>query len=207
MSFQEVQFPTNIRYSSSGGPQYNTEVIVLQSGHEQRNGNWSIPRHAYNINALKNGGDIQTVLDFFHAMRGRLHGFRFKDWSDFTSNDGTSAVAATDQPLSGVVDGVNDTFQCVKEYTIGSETLTRTITKIVSGTFVLAVDGVPTGSGWTLDYNTGIVTFTVAPTVGKVLTAGFEFDVPVRFDTDHLDMEQSYFETVTFSLPIIELRV
>lgn len=209
MSFEEVRFPTDIRYTSTGGPTYNTEVVVLQSGHEQRNGNWSNPRHVYNINRLDNAGDIQVLLDFFHAMQGRLHGFRFKDWADFTSNDQQGAITNTDQVVDGVVDGVNRVFQIAKNYTKGNQTLARHITKLVtvSGIAIDTVTVLP--SNYTLDMNTGVLTFDPgqAPSIGEVVTAGFEFDVPVRFDVDQLELEHHAYETITVGLPIIEIRV
>ena len=143
----------------------------------------------YNIVEMKRSSDFDTVLDFFHAMRGRLHGFRFKDWSDWKSNgmDRGVNVTNTDQSI-GTGDGATTDFQLSLTYTAGSQSYVRNITKPVAGSVVVAVDGVSQTytTNWTIDTTTGIVTFTAGhiPTAGQAITAGFEFDVPVRFDTD-----------------------
>ena len=154
MSFEETRFPENISYSSSGGPGYRTEVVVLESGREQRVGKWTNGRHMYNINAIKTDADFDAVIDFFHAMRGRLIGFRFKDWGDWKSNgiDPTSAVTPTDQVI-GTGDGSTAVFQLVKNYTVGGQTYARPITKPVNGTLRVAVDSVEKTetTHWTCD--------------------------------------------------------
>mgnify|MGYP000237617904 CR=1 FL=1 len=173
MAFIETpRFPENLSYGSQGGPEYLTGVAMLQSGHEQRRSVWTAPRHAYNASfAIKTVEHVDQVRAFFHSMKGKFHGFRFKDWNDYTSAaNGRDAASDTDQAL-GAGDGGTVDFQLVKNYLTGTEALVRPINKPVSGTVVVALNGTPQPSGWTVDTTTGIVTFGAAPGAGVVVTA------------------------------------
>ena len=118
----------------------------------------------------------------------------------------SGTLAATDQAI-GTGDGATTAFQLVKVYASGSQSWTRTITKPVDGTVKVAIDGTEQTSGWSVDTTTGLVTFTTAPATGAIITAGFEFDVPVRFDTDQLDvtLDIERLGSIT-SIPLLELR-
>lgn len=173
MSFQEVQFPSDIAFGSSGGPEFFTSIISTYGGFEQRNVNWSQARARYNVlHAIKNQAQIDELIIFFRKMRGKAYAFRFKDWADFL---------ATAQEI-GVGDSANKNFQLVKNYDSSS----RIISKPVSGSVTVYIDGVEQTSGVAVDSTSGIVSFVTAPAVDEVITADFEFDVPVRFDTDYL---------------------
>lgn len=209
MAFIETpRFPETLSYGSAGGPEYLTGVAVLQSGHEQRRSVWSYPRHAYNASfALKTRENVEALRQYFHAMKGRFHGFRFKDWADYTSAaNGRDAPDDEDQQI-GVGDGATVDFQLVKNYATGTETLVRSIAKPVSGTVVIALNGAPQASGWSVDTTTGIVTFVSPPAGAVVVTAGFEFDVPCRFDTDRLSVTADTYGIQSADVPIVELRV
>lgn len=187
MSFIETpRFPEDVSYGSTGGPNYRTDVVQLAGGAEARNSRWSYPLHRYDVAfGVRTQLQLETLLDYFHAMGGRLHGFRFKDWGDFKSNSATLSPADTDQVI-GTGDAAETDFQLVKVYTTGSLSRTRVITKPVSGTVVVALDGVPQGSGWSVDTTTGVVSFVSPPGSSVVVSAGFEFDVPARFGIDSL---------------------
>ena len=146
------------------------------------------------------------VVAFFEARNGRLHGFRFKDWGDHKSCPPSQTLGPTDQVI-GTGNGTSITFQLTKRYASGSHTWVRTITKPFAGTVLVAVDGAPLASGWSVDTTTGVVTFDTAPTAGVAITAGFEFDVPVRFDTDVFDvtLDLERLGSIT-SIPLLELR-
>jgi len=146
------------------------------------------------------------VVAFFEARNGRLYGFRWKDWGDYKSCLPSGTPSATDQTI-GTGDGTTGAFQLVKAYSSGAQTWTRSITKPVAGTVTLALDGVMQNTGWSVDTTTGLVTFTTAPASGATITAGFEFDVPVRFDTDQLDVTHDLerLGSIT-SIPLIEVR-
>ena len=146
------------------------------------------------------------MVAFFEARNGRLHGFRYKDWADYKSALPSQAVTPTDQQI-GTGTGSLQTFQLAKRYTSGAQTWVRTIAKPVTGTVRLALGMVEQLSGWTLDATTGVVTFTTAPGSGVIIRAGFEFDVPVRFDSDALDvtLDIERLGSIT-SISLLELR-
>ena len=197
--FVEVQFPADISYGSRGGPEFSTDVNELFSGHEQRNINWTQSRARYNVShGIKTPEQLETLIAFFRARQGRAVGFRFKDWTDYQ---------ATGEQI-GVGDDSTVDFQLAKDYTSGSVTITRDIKKPVNNSaFKLFVDAVEQVSGFTVDYATGIVTFDTAPANGEVITADFEFDVPVRFDSDRLDASIDDFGTRSWGdIPLVELR-
>jgi uncharacterized protein (TIGR02217 family) len=143
---------------------------------------------------------------FFEARNGRLYGFRFKDWSDFKSSLPSMARGFADQPI-GTGTGSNRFFQLAKTYTSGAQSWTRAIVKPVAGTVRVALGGVEQLSGWTVDTTTGIVSFTTAPGSGVAVAAGFDFDVPVRFDSDSMDvnLDIERLGSIT-SIPLMEIR-
>jgi len=197
--FHEVQFPPDISYGASGGPGYSTMVVTTVSGHERRNVSWAMARGRWNVaHGLKRREQVADLIAFFRARRGRAYGFRFKDWTDY------QALA---QSL-GVGDDVTTTFQLVKHYASGGVVETRLIAKPVTGTVKLYRDGVETTSGWSIDTTTGLVTFTTAPAVGVQVTADFAFDVPVRFDSDQMDVTIETYQLGTWGqIPVVELRL
>lgn len=207
--FDEVRFPEDVSYGSTGGPAWSTDVVVRASGVEKRNQNWSLARYKFNARyGVKTFEQLSNVIEFFWARAGRARGFRYKDWSDYTSAaDGYSPPTLLDQNI-GTGNGVLLTFQTRKRYTSGAITRDREIYKIVAGTFLLAVNSVLQSSpgDYTVDINTGIVTFTSAPAGGAVITCGYEFDVPVRFDSDEFQVNIEFFRGGSLDIPMIEVR-
>ncbi|KAA8614021.1 DUF2460 domain-containing protein [Salipiger aestuarii] len=210
MSFHEVRFPTDLSFGALGGPERRTDVVELTSGHEERNSPWAHSRRRYDAGfGLRRLDDIEKLLGFFEARSGQLHGFRWKDWADFKSCKPSTTVAATDQAI-GTGDGTATGFQLVKAYVSGSASYTRPITKPVEGTVVVAVAGVALTQGTDFGVNaaTGEVTLTTPPANGAQITAGFEFDVPVRFDTDHVHVSIATFQAGQApDVPVVEVRV
>lgn len=204
--FVETRFPTAISMGSLGGPSRQTQIVVFGSGYEARNARWLNSRRVYDIGyGLHSENDIHTVIEFFEARNGRLVGFRFKDWTDFKSCPPRDSISPTDQSLgTGAVSvGV---FQLRKAYTSGGVTWYRTIKKPVAGTTRVALNGVEQLSGWTVDTTTGEVTFAANPGPGVAVTAGFEMDTPVRFDTDKLEINMAEWAASKLqSIPLIEL--
>jgi uncharacterized protein (TIGR02217 family) len=207
MSFHEIRFPTSIAFHSSGGPERKTEIVTLGSGFEERNAVWANSRRRYDVGyGVKTLDDLHAVIAFFEARLARLYGFRFKDFADFKSCAPQSSVAPTDQPIA-TGDGANRVFQLTKTYTSGPATWSRTIRKPVGGTVRAAVDGTET-TAFTLDATTGQLTFDAAPANGATVTAGFQFDTPVRFDTDTLSVNISNFAAGEIpSIPIVEIAL
>jgi len=199
MGFVEAQFPADISYGSSGGPEYTTDIVTSQSGYEQRNVNWQQARATFNVaHGVKTKAQLDTLIAFFRARKGRAYGFRFKDWTDYQ---------AVNQ-LIGTGNGSATQFQLVKRYTSGAVTETRMITKPVAGTVQIYKNAVLQTSGVSIDTATGLVTFAVAPAAASAITANFEFDVPVRFDTDRLSARlESYGVHSWQDIPLVEVRV
>jgi len=207
MAFHEIRFPDNISRGARGGPERRTQVVELASGDEERNASWANSRRRYDVAyGIRRTDDLAAVVAFFEARNGRLHGFRYKDWADYKSSLPSLAITPTDQQI-GIGTGSLTTFQLVKRYTSGAQSWTRTIVKPVAGTVLVALGTVEQLTGWTLDTTTGVVTFTTAPGNGIIIRAGFEFDVPVRFDTDMLDvtLDIERLGSIT-SIPLLEIR-
>ncbi|CUH17629.1 hypothetical protein JSE7799_00400 [Jannaschia seosinensis] len=207
MALHEVRFPDDISRGARGGPERRTHIVELASGDEERNASWANSRRRYDVAyGIRRADDLAAVVSFFEARNGRLHGFRFKDWADHKSCLPSQTPAPTDQPI-GTGDGTTTAFQLVKRYASGSQTWVRTIIKPVAGSVRIALDGIEQGSGWLVDTTTGVVAFDTAPAAGVAITAGFAFDVPVRFDTDALDvtLDTERLGSIT-SIPLVEIR-
>jgi len=196
--FHEVQFPPDISYGASGGPGYSTTVVTTVSGHERRNANWAMARGRWNVaHGLKKREQVAELIAFFRARKGRAHGFRFKDWTDH------QAMA---QSL-GVGDGATTSFQLVKHYPSGGAVETRVIAKPVTDTVKLYRDGIAVATGWRVAPTPGLVTFSIAPAVGVQVTADFAFDVPVRFDSNQMDVTIETYQLGTWGqIPVVEIR-
>lgn len=211
MSFHEVRFPTDISLRSSGGPERRTEVVVLGSGYEERNTRWADSRRRYDAGyGIKSIADLYQVIAFFEERRGRLYGFRWQDKTDQKSCAPDAAPAASDQSV-GTGDGAMASFQLKKTYGSAFAPYERAITKPVLGSVLIAVDGVVQveSTDYVVDTTNGIVTFLPGrePPAGSAITAGYEYDVPVRFDTDELKIDLSSFEAGKIqNIPVVEIR-
>lgn len=210
MAFHEIRFPLEIALGASGGPERRTEIVTLGSGGEERNSPWAMSRRRFNAGlGLKKLDDIHEAIAFFEARHGRLHGFRWRDRADWKSGSPGAPVTPLDQAL-GEGDGARREFQLVKTYVSGEASYAREIVKPVVGSLRVAVAGeaMEEGTDFSADHATGILTFAVAPGEGAAVTAGFEFDVPVRFDTDFLDINLAAFEAGSVpDIPVVEIRL
>lgn len=203
MAFHEVRLPARLAFGSTGGIERRTEVVTLASGFERRATPWAHGRRRFLIGAgVRSLDDVAVLVAFFEARRGRLHGFRFKDFTDFRSCAPSASISPLDQRL-GEGTGAAVSFQLLKLY----GDIERPIRKPVEGSVRVAVDGVETAA-FTVDPATGDVTLAEAPPEGAVVTAGFAFDTPVRFDTDRIDVTLEGFEAGRLvAAPLIEIRV
>ena len=210
-SFHDVRFPTGISRRASGGPERRTDVVALASGHEERNSRWAHSRRRYNAGyGIRTLDEIHAVISFFEERRGRLHGFRWKDHADFRSGPPQLEVEPTDQ-LIGEGDSATAAYQLIKRYGEGESAYVRPITKPVAATVRVAVDGMEKSAGgdFNVDPQTGIVTFLpgAIPAAAAPVTAGFEFDVPVRFDSDVLTIDLGAFAAGQIpEIALIEVR-
>lgn len=206
-AFHDIRFPLGVSFGATGGPEWRNEIVTLTSGMEKRNARWSHSRRHFDAGTgLRSLEDLKTVLAFFEARHGSLYAFRFRDPFDFSSASGANAASFNDQHI-GTGDGVTVQFQLVKHY----ETYLRTITRPVGGSIIIGVNGVRVeeGEAFTVDSANGLLTFTPAyvPANGAMITAGFLFDVPVRFNTDRLMASITSFQAGEIpSIPIMEVK-
>jgi uncharacterized protein (TIGR02217 family) len=210
MSFHEVRFPAALSAGSSGGPERRTEIVSLSNGFEERNSPWAQSRRRYDAGlGMRSLDDLAEVIAFFEARHGQLHGFRWKDWTDFKSCRPSDQPGPGDQVL-GTGDGAATGFSLRKAYVSGAQTYFRAIAKPVAGTARVAVDGVALAVGvdFDMDAASGRVELAAPPAAGAVVTAGFEFDVPVRFDTDRIITSLAGFAAGEIpSIPVVEVRI
>ena len=210
MDFHEIRFPTDLSFGSTGGPERRTEIVTLTNGYEERNTPWAASRRRYDAGlGVRTLDDIATLTAFFEARQGELIGFRWKDWTDFKSCAPSAAPAFGDQGL-GTGDGAQTLFPLQKTYLSGAQSYVRTITKPVAGTVRVGVDGIELteGAGFAVETDTGLIILDSPATSGAAVTAGFEFDVPVRFDTDRILASAAGFEAGEIpSVPVVEVRV
>jgi uncharacterized protein (TIGR02217 family) len=206
-AFHEVTFPLDVALGASGGPERRTDVVLLGSGREERNARWAHSRRRYDAGyGVKSLAGLQAVVAFFEERRGRLHGFRFRDRLDHASSQPGAAPSPTDQPI-GTGDGETSVFTLAKTYGLGPGAYVRPVAKPVVGSVRVAVAGIETVD-FTLDATTGTVTLATPPPDGAAVTAGFLFDVPVRFDTDRLDVNLTSFAAGEIpSIPLVEIGV
>jgi uncharacterized protein (TIGR02217 family) len=207
MAFHEVRFPEAIGRGARGGPERRTQVVELASGDEERNASWANSRRRYDVSyGIRRADDLAAVVAFFEARGGRLHGFRFRDWSDYRSGPPSQTPSPLDQPI-GTGDGTTTAFQLVKRYASGAQAWVRSIAKPVAGSVRVALGGVEQLSDWSVSTTTGVVTFATPTTAGVAVTAGFEFDVPVRFDSDVIEVTLDLERTGSItSIPLLEIR-
>ncbi len=206
--FHDVRFPLPVALGATGGPVRRTEIVTLGSGREERNQRWKHSKRRYDAGTgVKTRDDLFTLVDFFEERRGRLYGFRFHDPLDHKTCSPSQSVAATDQEL-GVGDGAQVSFPLIKTYGGAHLPYARPIRLPVTGSVVVAVDGVPAGEGAQFDVTDGAVVFRSGhvPGNGATVTAGFWFDTPVRFDLDELNVNLSDFEAGSVpTVPIVEI--
>lgn len=210
MGFHDIRFPANLSFGSTGGPERRTDIVTLANGFEERNTPWEHSRRRYDAGmGLRSPDDLEALLAFFEARRGRLHAFRWKDWADYKSSRPSQATSAFDQVL-GVGDAVTRDFRLLKTYRSGLAQYDRPVAKPVAGTVTVALadDIKLEGVEFTVDAATGTISFTDPPDIGAVVTAGFEFDVPVRFDTDRITLSLASFQAGEVpDVPVIEVRL
>jgi len=205
MEFHDIRFPVRLAFGARGGPRRQISIAALSNGTEQRNAAQRFSRRVYDAGtALKSIDDIYSLLNFFEARQGPLYAFRFRDPMDFKSGAINAPITALDQAI-GAGDGRRHIFQLSKTYGDAAGQVNRLITKPIEETVLIAIDGVTT-TEFSLDSLTGQVNLTAAPDVGAIITAGFEFDIPVRFDAPQLDISLDSFGAGEIpSIPLIEV--
>ncbi len=203
-AFHNVTFPLALSYGVTGGPSCRTDITRLASGGEYRNNPHAASRRRYDAGSgLKSLGDVATLIAFYEARRGQLHGFRLRDPMDYSTAPLGKAVTAQDQILMRA-DGQTQSFQLFKHYGDDAGSYARLISKPVAATLKVAING--TQSACLVDDLTGLIQFDTPPPENAIISAGFEFDVPVRFDTDYLPLTLETFGAGQLSsIPMIEI--
>lgn len=197
--FVDSRLPENIEQGARGGPTFSTSITDVDSGYEKRNINWSQARAKYTISyGIQGQKDFDAVRAFFYARRGRAVGFRFKDWTDFEFDQ----VIAT-----GTAADTRTQFQIFKRYESDTYYYDRVLYKLVAGTVTVYKNGAQMLAGFTVNYNTGIVTLNQVLNENDVIEAKGEFDVPVRFDTDEFALTATLWNAASVDeLNLIELK-
>lgn len=189
--FHDVLFPLPIGLGARGGPQRLTEIVERASGFEERNTPWAHSRRRWDAGpGVKSKDDLASLISFFEERRGQLYAFRFKDPADHKSCLPSQTPSSSDQMI-GTGDGVNRIFPLIKTYGTGATAYVRAITHPVVVSVLAAVDGSP--AAFSLDSDNAIV-FDAPPADGVTITAGYEFDIPVRFEADRLELSLDSFE-------------
>lgn len=204
-SFHEIRFPLPLSFGASGGPQRRTEIITLANGHEQRNSAQANSRRRYDVGVgIKTLGDMHTLIAFFEARMGQLYGFRFRDPVDFKSCAPDKDITHTEQSI-GIGDGAQSIFQLTKTYEDAQGSYTRIISKPVPSKIHVGING-QVETAFTLDDTSGKINFDSPPVNGALISAGFEFDVPVRFDTEQLSTSlESFGAGGAAHIPLVEI--
>lgn len=207
--FHDVLFPIEISLGCRGGPQRATEIVILGSGREERNARWQHARRRYDAGTgVRTLALLSQVTAFFEERRGRLYGFRWRDGADDRSCAPGAVPSPTDQ-LIGLGDGTTRSFGLVKTYGGAFAPYRRPITRPVISSLRIAVAGVEQAlARWAFDPDARAILFAAnaIPPAGAEIRAGYIFDVPVRFDTDHLDIDQTDLTQGRIpTIPILEI--
>ena len=210
MAFHDVRFPTDLSFGAVGGPERRTEIVTLRNGFEERSTPWADSLRRFDAGlGMRSLDDLERLVAFFEARRGQLHGFRWKDWSDFKSCAPSGVPGPLDQAL-GTGDGAATRFDLAKRYGDGADAWSRRIGKPVAGSVLVAVGGDPLQEGvhFELDAANGVVALAEPAEDGAAVTAGFEFDLPVRFDADRIAVSVATFQAGEVpEVPVVELRL
>ncbi|MEM7319188.1 MAG: DUF2460 domain-containing protein [Pseudomonadota bacterium] len=210
MNFHDIRFPASLSFGSVGGPERRTDVVTLANGYEERNTPWAHSRRRYDAGlGLRSLDDVEMLIAFFEARQGQMYGFRWKDWSDFKSARASAEIRFDDQVI-GKGNGSQTIFSLLKTYRSGTFTYERPIGKPVLGTVRVGLDQdeIKEGVDFEVDNTTGTVRLNDPPAEDTQISAGFEFDVPVRFDTDRIQASVASFHAGEVpNVPVVEVRV
>jgi uncharacterized protein (TIGR02217 family) len=207
MNFLEFPcFPAHLVEQLTRSVGFLTEVVQLASSCEQRNALWSQPLRRYDISAhAQTPSELSALELFFQAVRGRWLPFRFKDPIDYSSAEKGKVITSTDQ-LVARGDGLQRAFQLIKTTRVGELEQTRIIQKPTVHSVVVAVEGRDTKE-LEVDFTTGVITFLKAPPPDALITAGFAFEVPCRFDSDQCVTTWQPPHLGSFALSLLEVRL
>lgn len=206
--FHDVLFPLAVSFGATGGPERRNEIVALSSGREKRNARTALSRRRYDAGTgVRSLSDLYAVLAFFEARRGSLYAFRFRDPFDSRSCAPDAEPGPLDQTL-GTGDGARTRFPLVKAYGAGADACLRPVALPVAGSLGVAVDGAEAAGGFAFDAAAGAVVFELGsvPPAGAVVTAGYLFDVKVRFDAERISASLTAFKAGQIpTIPLVEV--
>ncbi|GGB51019.1 glycoside hydrolase family 24 [Roseibium aquae] len=209
-AFLNEQFPLAVAFGAMGGPERRTDIVPLATGYEARNARWADSRRRYDAaTGIRSLQDLRAVMVLFEKARGRLSGFRYRDPLDHTASVSGTPPLPDDQAV-GTGDGGTTRFRLQKTYGAGGQAYSRAIRLPVAPSVRAAVGGVERtlNTDFQVDPATGELVFSSAPPAGVTVTAGYLFDVPVRFDTDRLEVSLTHFKAGDIpSIPLVEIRL
>lgn len=197
-AYDDVRFPLALGAQAEVMPETSTAIAVGAGGAEARNVDWAEPRTRYDVGpGVRSERDVAVLLDFFRARLGPARAFRLQDPFDHA----TGTPPAFGDVAIGTGDGVTTRFALVKRY----GAMVRRITRPVAGSVRVGV-GASETQGFAVVAE-GWVQLDVAPGKGVAVTAGFAFDVPVRFAEDRLQVARAtHGAGSAASVPLIEVR-
>lgn len=193
-------FGYNLQYQE----EWLTDKVDYDTGKEQRNQIWERPkRHwvlPYNVILIEYRNKLKELCS---RAKGIYNVFLFEDPYDYEcSLTECSIIAIADQTLFPLIKTYYpDETEKWKEYKtrIKPSSIFQPIIKVNDVTKVEDTD-------YTLNDNTGVVTFSVAPGAEKVITANYQFYYPVRFDRDIYEESTIYKDILNMGdIPIIEV--
>ena len=200
MAYHGVQLPEQVERGAQGGPGFKTTILELSSGFEKRNIDWERTRGRWDLSyGIDDKASQEAILAFFYARQGKAHSFPFKDWGDFEIGDVDNGVVQT----IGTGDNIVTKFQISRLYTDGTFFFARAVTRPVASTVKIYFDDILQVSGFSVDADTGVVAFDVAPGAAVVVGSTAKFNVPCRFDIDQLDLR--LFTADAYSIPAIPI--
>lgn len=199
-AFDDVLFPLALGREAEVAPEFSTAIVTSAGGQERRNAGWAEARATYDVGpGIRSEADIAALLAFFRARMGPARGFRLRDPFDASST--ASGDPTPGDQVIGTGDGVVTRFALVKHY---GDTARR-ITRPVAGSVRVAVGGIEI-SAFAVDAG-GWIVLDAAPADAVLVSAGFRFDVPVRFAEDRLSVARATFQAGNaHSVPLIEIR-
>lgn len=188
MTFDEVTFPETLM-GVTGGPNFMLVILTTRQGKEYRISNTNNQVHEFDATPLlRDEASIQTLTEFIAARNGSARGFRFRDWTDYTTAlDDVSEPVSSSSCGEVVLEGGE--HRLYKRYEDGNGySYDRRIFKPRAASFTLKSGASVVDPGdYTLDTGRGIITFPGAAPAD--LSWHGYFDVPVHFTSDTDDLQ------------------
>jgi uncharacterized protein (TIGR02217 family) len=195
-------------------PEWSNATHTAASGKEFRLAYWDNPRWHFvidynylydnpqDIYQQNSDTDLRTIEGFYLSQQGSFSPFLFWDPSDNTVQG----------QLIGTGDGHTTQFQMVRTYSGPSPWITQGFTERIQAptanpTINVYLNGAPQAGGYTIG-STGILTFTIAPGNGVVITADFSFFFTCRFEKDTIEFENFMYRLWTMKqVELISLKL